>query len=47
MFTGIIQAVGKIESVTPQGKDENAGLRFFQIDVICVVQSGCFIQTFM
>ena len=27
MFTGIIQAVGKIESVTPQGKDEHAGLR--------------------
>ena len=31
MFTGIIQAVGKIESVTPQGKDENAGVRL-QID---------------
>lgn len=27
MFTGIIQAVGKIESVTPQGKDANAGVR--------------------
>ena len=27
MFTGIIQAVGKIESVTPQSKDENAGVR--------------------
>ncbi|WP_278540727.1 riboflavin synthase [Oxalobacter formigenes] len=31
MFTGIIQAVGKIESVTLQGKDENAGVRL-QID---------------
>lgn len=31
MFTGIIQAVGKIESETPQGKDENAGVRL-QID---------------
>ena len=31
MFTGIIQAVGEIESVTPQGKDENAGVRL-QID---------------
>ena len=31
MFTGIIQAVGNIESVTPQGKDENAGVRL-QID---------------
>ncbi len=27
MFTGIVQAVGKIESVTPQGKDKEAGVR--------------------
>ena len=27
MFTGIIQAVGKIESVMPQGKDKEAGVR--------------------
>lgn len=31
MFTGIIQAIGKIESVTPQGKDKEAGVRL-QID---------------
>lgn len=31
MFTGIIQAVGKIESVTPQGEDREAGVRL-QID---------------
>ncbi|WP_005878372.1 riboflavin synthase [Oxalobacter paraformigenes] len=27
MFTGIVEAVGKIMSVTPQGADENAGVR--------------------
>lgn len=27
MFTGIIQAVGKIKSVTPQGKGQEAGVR--------------------
>ena len=32
MFTGIVQAVGKIESVTPQGKDKEAGVRL-QINV--------------
>ena len=27
MFTGIVEAVGKIRSVTPQGQDKNAGVR--------------------
>lgn len=27
MFTGIVEAVGKIESVTPQGKGKDAGVR--------------------
>lgn len=27
MFTGIVEAVGKIESVTPQGDDKDAGVR--------------------
>lgn len=33
MFTGIVEAVGKIMSVTPQGADENAGVRL-EIDAV-------------